>query len=98
MDYITEIFKGVNTQDICEFLLNGVESVEHKTNSYKERLDKSCSEVNKMICAKFPDIDENEAIMQKILAYACETEHVYMEIGLKCGFSLATQHLPNIQE
>lgn len=95
MDYITEIFNRANIQDIREFLLHGVEEVQYSTKSYKERIDESRKHVNGMIYRKFPDMEENEKIMDSVLDYGSEIQDVYMEVGLQCGFMLAMQILSN---
>lgn len=95
MSYIDEIFERANIQDIREFLLHGVENVECNIKGYKERIDESRRKVNGMICLKFPDMEENERIMEAVLDYGSDMQDVYMEIGLQCGFTLATQILRN---
>lgn len=96
MDYFTEIFERANLQDIREFLLHGVEAVEYNAKGYKERIDESHRNVNDMICRKFPDMKENEKIMDTVLDYGSDIQDVYMEIGLQCGFILAMQIFRNM--
>lgn len=95
MSYISELFARVNIQQIRAFILYGTEcSVTDK--NYEQRIKEVQKETNSIINEKFPDFAECDNISKTINLYAAETESVYMEIGMQCGFMLAMQFIENI--
>ncbi len=95
MSYISEIFERLDLQSLREFLLHGIEPCKIDSRSYLERLETAEKKMRKLIHTKCPKLEKDEKIMSSILAYASQTEDVYMEIGLQCGFILAMQILKN---
>ncbi|MCL2343501.1 MAG: hypothetical protein FWC62_06360 [Firmicutes bacterium] len=93
MSYIDEIFTRLNIQQLREFLLHGVDCVETSSRDYKQRLEEAWESVSEAIRLRFPDMEEYEAVTDKVDIYACVIQDVYMEIGLKCGAILAAQLL-----
>lgn len=49
----------------------------------------------KLINIKYPEMKEQEEVMNEIYNFANVCENVYMEIGLQSGAILATQLLQN---
>jgi len=98
MSYISESFDRAHIQHVREFLLHGVECVEIKDNTLKQRIEEPQKAVTTMIQDKFPDMGENEKITDKMCDYVGAVQEVYMEIGLQCGAILAEQLLLNPQK
>ena len=93
MSYITDIFERTNIQRVREFILHGGESNKVDEKTYKKRIEDPLKTMLKTIRAKFPDKDECEEIEDIIGIHTSATEEVYAEIGMQCGFILATQLL-----
>ncbi|MCQ4638685.1 hypothetical protein NE619_18325, partial [Anaerovorax odorimutans] len=95
MSYISEIFDRLDVQNIREFLLRGVECPEINPMGYQERLELAETKVREQIRKRYPKLQEDEDLMDRVLSYGSETEDVYMEIGLQCGFILAMRLFKN---
>lgn len=97
MSYISEIFDRLDVQNIREFLLHGVECPASNPMGYEERITTAEKEVKEQIHRKYPELQDDNELMDSVLSYGSETEDVYMEIGLQCGFILAMRLLKNAE-
>lgn len=97
MSYISEIFDRLDIQNIREFLLHGVECLAIDPMGYEERIETAEKEVKEQICRKYPDLQDDEELMDSVLSYGSKTEDAYMEIGLQCGFIIAIRLLKNTE-
>ncbi len=97
MNYYENIFNRLNIQHIREFLLNGTECVEIDPKDYKDRIEEARKSIEDYFHEKYPDICEFEENIGIVFDYAGICEEVHMEIGLQCGFLLATQVLNTTQ-
>ncbi len=78
MDYINDIFKRLDLQQIKSFLLYGDAVLDEENLSYKERLENSCAPIYDLLEGLANDDEEYEKasdyLSQALLAY----ENVYM--------------------
>ena len=93
MNYINQIFKRLDVQQIRSFLLHGVECVEMDSETYEKRLADAWKSVNEMIKQKYPGVEENDKITDEIIHLERVIQNVHLEVGLRCGAVLATQLL-----
>ena len=98
MDEITEIFERANIQELREFLRHGAENQTISPKGHKERIDKVYDSLERIIGRAYPNTKVCEQAMDEVMAYTTELEDVYMEIGLQCGLSLATEKDKNALE
>ena len=90
MNYINEIFKRADIQQIRSFLMNGDECrIERGT--YEERIEKAERTVYERMRKEFPENKDYEDVMGLVYCYASAVEDVYMEIGLLIGSVLSSQ-------
>lgn len=92
MSYISEIFKRLDLQQICSFLMNGADT-EVSEKSYIERIREAEQPLFEVIRERFNDTEENESFAEQIMQYGGTHAEVHMEIGMICGASLITQLL-----
>lgn len=96
MNYMDEIYKRTDIQQIREFLLHGVEC---KTDprSYDERTKSVEKKVTARLLGVCSDQKEYEEISGLVYHYVSVVEDVYMEIGLQMGAILAAQVCQNLK-
>lgn len=91
MNSYEEILKRADLSSISAFLMYGEAGEKPETTNYGERIKKLSEEVHFLLTENCPEESLREKIADKILEYVCESNDVYMEIGLRCGFKLAMQ-------
>lgn len=93
MSYISEIFKRANIQDIASFFMYGTECGNLSFKSYEERLNEADENIHKFIVDEPLNMERQDKnnLFDCIMLYVNIKENVYMEIGLQCGFLLASQ-------
>jgi len=89
MSYIQEFMNRANLQQLREFLLTGVENMEHQTFDYEERLKNAHGSFAEI--AKEHGIHEDSILQDEITAYISECEIVFVEIGIISGFMLCKE-------
>lgn len=92
VDYIEKIFERAKIQQLCSFLLYGVED-ECDARSYRDRLDVPHNKLTARLHKEYPDMGSYEEITALVYEYATALESVYMEIGLKIGTTLTLELL-----
>jgi len=95
MSYIDEIFERLDIQHVREYLLHGSECVKVDTRPYKERVESTWKELSTIFHQRFPNKEDYEDMTGYVLDYGTACQNVYMEIGMQCGFVLATQIFTN---
>ena len=97
MSYISEIFKRANIQDIASFLMFGTECGNLSFKSYEERLHEADENIHRVIVDEPLNMEKQESkpLFDRIMLYVSIKECIYMEIGLQCGFLLASQIFSN---
>ena len=93
MSYISDIFDRLEPQCICGFLLRGNKCSKIDNRPYIDRLEEAGTRLNDRLEEKFSGVVEYGGIMDEINSYGDIVEHVYMEIGMKCGAILAVKLL-----
>ena len=93
MNYIEEMFHRTNIQQIRNFLMYGVECFDDTDATYAEREDSAWKTLVKKMETALPNKEERENFTNDITCYTCETEHIYMEVGMQCGARLIMQLL-----
>jgi hypothetical protein len=90
-DYVNDIFKRANLQQIRSFLLGGAEITDIDVLSYHKRLDDGCKGIEAILDSlNLPQEQYNKAFNG--LASALGTyEEVYTEIGMKVGAKIVRQ-------
>lgn len=88
MNYIDEIFKRADLQQIREFLLHGVEG-QTDPRPYMDRVNAAHQQMLSQLRKKYPS--EYENIADCIYSYVSTIEDVYTEIGIRVGAMLTAQ-------
>ena len=91
MDYIEQIFSRANLQQLRNFLISGAEDIELSDKSYSEREKDAFNTLEKELKKMISDKKTVEDILLEFDECMRETNNIYMEIGLQCGFMLAAQ-------
>lgn len=91
MNFAAGIFGRANIQQIRSFILDGVEDIKTKPDSYEERINKAKKRAKDFFRERYPDNCEFENVINEVYRYVMETENVYMEMGLQCGILLSAQ-------
>ena len=97
MNYIDKIFDRADIQQICEFLLYGVESDIIDPRSYKERAETTQRQVIARLQEAYPDEKEYEEIIGLVYDCVSDVESVFMEIGLQLGAKITAQVCRNLK-
>lgn len=97
MDYISQIFKRADLQQIRSFLLYGAEEMCVDPRPYRERIESAYRALSARMHRDYPDEEQFEEAMRPIYDYAGTVEAVYMEIGLQVGGILAAQTARNVK-
>lgn len=96
MNFSAGAFERANIQQIRSFILDGVEEIILTPDSYEERMDKAENRMKKFFRERYPDKFECEKVINEVYRYVVESEKVYMEMGLQCGFLLSAQIMANM--
>ena len=88
MDTIPEIFERLNFQHISSFLLDGQERMQPYTDAYQDILNRLETAVYEIVEEKFPGLQENDEVIDRITKFTSALKDIYFETGLKCGAGL----------
>ena len=92
MESSKEIFERLRLSKFTQYLIYGMdEDVHHDSLSYDERIKGSEEHILKFLRMNFPEHMEYDSVVETFLDHGNVMKEVYMEIGVKCGISLATQ-------
>ena len=92
MNYIDEIFARADIRQICEFLSSGTGEDEPDRRPFIERLQSADTHFHDQLAKEFPENPERvERLWNSMDDPTAVYEDVFMEIGLRIGFSLAVQ-------
>jgi hypothetical protein len=90
-DYVNNIFKRANLQQIRSFLLSGAEITDIDVLSYHKRLDDGCEGIVALLeSLNLPQEQHNKAFNGLASALGAY-EEVYTEIGMKVGARIVRQ-------
>ena len=95
MNYLDEIFKRGDVQQIREFLLHGVES-NTDPSPYKERVESAQKRVTARLREEYPDSKDYEELLGLVYDYVTVVEAIYMEIGMQLDTILVAQVRQNL--
>lgn len=88
MDSIPHILERLDMQHICSFLLTGQKRCYRHRADYQAEIDAVCKEFLEMIDNQFTDLSENDAASNLFAKLAVTLEHIYFEVGFRCGAKL----------
>ena len=98
IDSIGDICNRMHLQHLSEFLLVGSESLQISDKSHEERIRDADEKITNIIKENFSDEFEADKMLSHIFELTNVYEHVYLEVGIKCGFSLYKQLTETVNE
>lgn len=96
MNYIDRIFMRADPQQICQFLLYGVEG-RSDPRSCKKRVENAQKRVMERLREAYPDEKEYEEMSGLLFDCMGVVEEVTMEIGMQVGAVLVARVCQNLK-
>lgn len=93
MDYVKNIFKRMDIQQLRAFLLNGTENFEIENITYGEKLRDGSDSIYKRLECLYQDETELDKAVADLSTALTVYEEVYTEIGMKFGARILFQLL-----
>ena len=93
MGYIDDAFKRMNTYQIINFLIYGVDCDADEAPTYQDALKKGCDPIFRRLDILYPDAAERDEAAADLSKALAAYEYVYMELGMKAGARLIYQLL-----
>ena len=95
MNYIDEIFRRANIQQIRSFLIDGTEDVNPDTRPYTARIEQIQKQCIAKLREDYSDVEKCNTMITLMTDYVTAVQDVYTEIGLQIGAKLAAQYFEN---
>lgn len=89
MNYVNSLFERCHMENICHFLLYGVEPNEKNAQSYYERTRKVYDEFNEWLKKQCESFEEYEKQSKYIDSLTSQMENVFLQIGFRAGVMFA---------
>ena len=93
LNYIEAAFARTDLKQIRAFILQGVEAVDLKDESYQIRLEKCDNAIIKRLESLYTDSTELDKAYSDLATATTVHQDVYMELGMKLGARLIYQLL-----
>lgn len=88
MDSYKKILKRANVSDISSFLIEGqglFEDINLRKKSYEKRITDAMKAVTDGIEGLSTDEERKEKVIDNLMTFFYETEHIMLELGLRSG-------------